>query len=1391
VAGEEKEDPPEQNLPFISLSSLASDTPRDKKLTELVGARCLVHGRVNGIHTEFLWDTGAQVSLVSRQWLKRNTRGVEVRPLKDWGSQGMNLKVASASGNNIPLLGWCSLRVNIRTKDLIVPFVVTDMDNVRTPILGYNAISPLLEEASPEFLAKAFPKKSARVLNQIVQLSLIQHASNEEKEEEWDPDVDLSDTPLTLEQKQRVRRVLREHCGTFMKDDDDVGRIEELEMGIHLRDKTPVQRAYVSIPPPMFAEVKAYLDDLKRRGWVRPSRSAYSSPMVCVRKKDGSLRLCIDYRQLNQKSTKDSHPIPRIQDSLNVLGGKTWFSTLDQGKAYHQGFMKEEDRHLTAFVTPWGLWEWIRIPFGLTGAPAAYQRFMEDTLREVRDECCIPYMDDALVYSGSFEEHLKHLKKVLQLLREKGIKLKPSKCRLFQREVKFLGHLVSATGYRMDEADREAVEALRKQRPQTIGEVRRLLGFLGYFRKYIADFSRRASCLFKLLETSGTRTVKKKNGQASPRSPVTWTAEHTRVLNELIDCLTSDPVMAYPDFSKQFTLHVDASQEGLGAVLYQQQKDGRQAVIAYGSRSLTPAEKNYHIHSGKLEFLALKWAITERFRDYLYHAPHFTVYSDNNPLTYVLTTARLDAARHRWVAELADFNFDVRYKPGRLNGDADGLSRMPLEGEHTEKMDATVLHAVVEATSRQQEGSTPWICAISCNPEVTSDKENAVIQGISASELCKAQQEDDVIGPVLQAVKDKKKASQVASDNPTVSVLKRQFERLKVNGDGLLMRVTKSPEDGKLKEQLVLPEKFRPKVMKLLHDDMGHMGVEKTTDLVQQRFFWPYMAAEIERYVTKRCTCLKDKAPARHTRAPLQTVTTTSPMELVSIDFLHLETSSGGFEYILVIVDHFTRFAQAYATRNKAGKTVAEKLFNDFIPRFGLPARIHHDQGGEFENKLLHELHKLCGIASSRTTPYHPQGNGKVERFNRTLLQMLRTLEKDYKQRWHLHLNKLVHAYNCMKSDATGFSPFYLLFGRTPRLPVDLIFGLEDQDQPRQTSRSAYAEEFGKVMREAHAKAQDTARKESMQNERQYNKKVHVTQLQPGDRVLVRNLSQRGGPGKIRSYWEDTVYVVVRRMDGDAPVFEVKPDTGHRGKARVLHRNMLFPCDTWDNVREDVPMTEESPTGRVRQTRQMARRAVNDRVSSALDPAAPTFEPRQLPGAIMIPTPEPPDSPMLSPSAESHSSDDNSDVQSPFPYSPPFPQPNVSPAQPQATPPQFPLVPVIPDPPPFPHPSPVQVPAQPPPGNALGQPDAGPHEQNGPAPTVVSPDDAGRTAGVDAERQNATPPGRPVRERRQPSRLTYAGLGQPRRTTVDQLQVAGPQPINFDVAGFLAQCFQS
>ena len=317
------------------------------------------------------------------------------------------------------------------------------------------------------------------------------------------------------------------------------------------------------------------------------------------------------------------------------------------------------------------------------------------------------------------------------------------------------------------------------------------------------------------------------------------------------------------------------------------------------------------------------------------------------------------------------------------------------------------------------------------------------------------------------------------------------------------------------------------------------------------------MINDIEHYVKNVCQCLKQKKPNREQRAALVNIRSSEPFELVSVDYVHLDRCKGGYEYLLVLVDHFTRYVQAYPTRNKGGRTAADKIFNEYCLRFGFPKRLHHDQGKEFENHLFKRIHELSGVEASRTTPYHPQGDGQVERMNRTLINMLKTLPEKYKSNWKDHVHKLVFAYNCTRNDATMFSPFQLLFGRSPRLPIDLMFNLHPAADS--ISYDDYVGKWNQAMREAYVIAQHHANKNAKMGKKVHDKKIFGANLCIGDRVLVRNMSERGGTGKLRSYWEQNVHVVVRKRDDNIPVYTVKPEKG--GKERTLHRNLLLPCD--------------------------------------------------------------------------------------------------------------------------------------------------------------------------------------------------------------------------------------
>lgn len=960
---------------------------------------------------------------------------------------------------------------------------------------------------------------------------------------------------MSSEESEKIVNTLLSWKKVFAVHEFDLGHTNIEKHRIRLTDETPFKDRPRRIPPSMYDEIRKHLREMIDTGVIRESCSPWSSNIVIVRKKDGKIRFCVDFRRLNNITVRDSYTIPRIDDILDVLKGNVWFSELDLKSAFWQIEMEEEDKEKTAFsVGQLGFWEFERMPFGLKNSPATFQRVIEKALGNLHLKTCIIYFDNVIVFAKDTEQHLERLEEVFGKLDKAGLKLSPSKCRFFQTSVTTLGHVISNEGIGCDDRKIEAVK--NWPIPKNQKELQKFLGFTGFYRKHIKDYAQKALPLTQLLGGS------KRKKDVSNTKEWYWREVEQKAFDELVSCLSSPPVLAYPDFKLPFTLRVDASKEGLGAVLYQN-IEGSDHVIAYASRALKKSELNYPAH--KLEFLALYWSVTKRFHDYLYGC-QFRVTTDNNPLTYVLTTAKLDATGHRWLADLAAYDFDISYKPGRDNVEADTLSRLPRDGY----ISHDVFHGLCQGilVTGEWHGYAQTM-STEAYPSMIDLEQVGDIDWVTEQEkdpVLKKLRELLVVGKTF---KDARKCPR------DLKPWFREWHHLYIDPESKVL-YRKTSVENKIHKQLVLPIQQRRKAFELVHNDMGHFGRDRTFGLLKDRFFWVYMNKDIEEWIKDCERCLRAKHPHLPEVAPLESIKTTQPLELVCIDFLTVEKSMG-YENILVITDHFTKYSQAIPTRNQTAKTTAKALFDNFIVHYGIPKTIHSDQGRNFESSIIKELCMILGINRSRTTPYHPMGNGITERFNRTLIQMLSTLSEDKKHKWKEHIAGLVHAYNCTKHASTGYSPYFLMYGREPRLAVDVCLGLVGQNGS--CTETDYVQQLKESLSYAYDQASKSQSQSSSHQRRNYNKKVRGAVLNVGDRVLVKKVAFTG-KHKLEDKWEKDVYVVVEQPNTDIPVYTVSKEN-NTGRVRVLHRNLLFPLSLPLNdkrqvsVKHDVPQSDK------------------------------------------------------------------------------------------------------------------------------------------------------------------------------------------------------------------------
>ena len=483
------------------------------------------------------------------------------------------------------------------------------------------------------------------------------------------PDSDNLDVPKHLQETMKeaskacssndqcaqLAHLLRYYGHAFSVDDHDLGLTHITEHVIETGGARPIKQPPRRVPMAFAGEDKEAINKLWKQGSIRPSTSPWASPIVLVRKKDGQVRTCVDYRRLNSVTVKDAFPIPRVQDCLDAVAGSVLFSTMDITAAYNQIPVRPGDIPKTAFCSRYGLMEFVTMPFGLATATATFQRTMEIALAGLQWTSCLIYLDDVVVFGNNFEEHLRRLDLVLERIARAGLKLKPKKCHLFQEEVTFLGHVVSKRGV-LPNPD-NVVKMVNWPVPSTPTHVRSFLGMAQYYRRFVKNFSDVARPLTDLTK----KGMKFK-----------WTEACQTAFSTLKDTLLSPEVMAYPQNDGLFILDTDASLVAIGAVLSQVQEEVER-VVAYGSKTLGKAERNYC--TTDRELLAVKYFM-EYYKHYLL-GKRFLVRTDHQPLRYLHSLKEPKDRTARWIESMSTFDFGIEYRPGKKHGNADAMSRCP------------------------------------------------------------------------------------------------------------------------------------------------------------------------------------------------------------------------------------------------------------------------------------------------------------------------------------------------------------------------------------------------------------------------------------------------------------------------------------------------------------------------------------------------------------------------------------------------------------------------------------------------------------------------------------------------------------------------------------------
>lgn len=796
---------------------------------------------------------------------------------------------------------------------------------------------------------------------------------------------------LNSEEKILLKQLLVKNENLFFKEGENLTFTHEIKHEIKLKHNNPIYCKIYRYPKIHEEEVEKQIADMLKQGIIRESNSPYNSPLWIVAKKiDNSnkkkWRIVIDYRKLNEITIDDKFPIPNIESILDKLGRAQYFSTLDLAKGFHQILVNKEDQRKTAFSTPFGHYEYIRMPFGLKNAPATFQRLMNSVLREYINKICIVYLDDILIFSTSIQEHIVNLNKIFKALKNANLKIQIDKCNFFCKETEYLGHVLTQNGIKPNPKKIKDISELKL--PTTPKQIKSFLGITGFYRKFIKNYAKIAQPMTKYL---------RKDAKVN-----TLDSSYIYAFEQLKTLITSHPILKYPDFNKPFKINTDASQYAIGAVLLQDNHP-----VAYASRTLNNHEIRYS--TTEKELLACVWGI-KHFRPYIY-GKKFELQTDHQALKWLHTKylgKDLNSRLQRWILSLGEYNISIEYLKGKDNKIADFLSRINTDNNEINKLTETFspnegresFHKQIQALDNEIDNDNISLCpTIHSQDEEQNDHipiletivnrfktqiiitynfiqefEN-LLNGNRRIYIKPDLSEEDLVNKLKTYISGNKIALYTDISyhdyNVIQQILIRQFPNTK------FIKCTHFAQDIKTEEELI-------RILSIQHKEQKHPGIIALYENLKTKIYHKQLKLIINK-ITNNCDICNQ---GKYDRNPIKPKFKRTPIPSGKNEIIHVDTYVNKRQTFLVFIDKFSKFATAYPLEHKNHTEIIEKLKIYFNHK--KPIKLIADN--EFKNMYIKEFLDQEGIELHLVKPNSHTGNSDIERLNNTITEKLRTL---------------------------------------------------------------------------------------------------------------------------------------------------------------------------------------------------------------------------------------------------------------------------------------------------------------------------------------------------------------------------------------------------------------